>query len=539
MKQRQLVALCGTVVLAGGVAAGLGGFGSAGSEKNGARIADGRAVFVTASAASVAAPRPTALGSLTLPEAAIVEAAVPASPIPAQETPPVQVASADPGPVQDHGQQAAKSADAAAIDAAVPDAAVPPPDPAPVQVAALNTPDPEQDQAKGAVRFPEVAILDAPDSPTPPVQVAALNTPDPVQDQAKGAVSFPDVAILDAALPDSPVPAPPAPPEQVATANTPDPTPNEGEEAAKPVAPRDDCIGDTACVDMYLWSLYERTPKVDTIKVPEQIKVKVKKKGKTRTVTKTIFKLVDEDFAWKDPKAADKARMSLVDYVIGGMDAGFKMKLYRALRAMDLAGLVPGITSAFRDDYRQQIASGLKAATDRSYHGGSFRGGYGHGLAADIVSVKGDNRSQRYASTDVLWQWVDAHERELGIGRPYLDRDPPHVAPIDGKEYADHRSRAKTQVAKAQGAKAKAAKAAKAKVRVAKAEGAKAQGAKAKGAKAHVTTAKAKGAKAQAAKTKAQVAKAEGSKHPRSATRDDRGATKRAKAAKPSKVSSL
>ena len=32
---------------------------------------------------------------------------------------------------------------------------------------------------------------------------------------------------------------------------------------------------------------------------------------------------------------------------------------------------------------------GLKAATDRSYHGGSFRGGYGRGLAADVVSVKG------------------------------------------------------------------------------------------------------------------------------------------------------
>jgi hypothetical protein len=27
----------------------------------------------------------------------------------------------------------------------------------------------------------------------------------------------------------------------------------------------------------------------------------------------------------------------------------------------------------------------------------------------------------------------------FGIGRPYLDRDPPHIAPIDGKEYADKR----------------------------------------------------------------------------------------------------
>ena len=57
----------------------------------------------------------------------------------------------------------------------------------------------------------------------------------------------------------------------------------------------------------YLWSLYERTPKVDTIKVPERIKVTLKKKGKTRTVTQTIIKLVDEDFTWKDPKAAQKS----------------------------------------------------------------------------------------------------------------------------------------------------------------------------------------------------------------------------------------
>ncbi len=50
---------------------------------------------------------------------------------------------------------------------------------------------------------------------------------------------------------------------------------------------------------------------------------------------------------------------------------------------------MPGITSAFRDDYRQSIASGRKAASDSSYHGGSRRGGYGHGIAADLVSVKG------------------------------------------------------------------------------------------------------------------------------------------------------
>ena len=205
------------------------------------------------------------------------------------------------------------------------------------------------------------------------------------------------------------------------------------------------------CIDRYLWSLYERTRKIDTIKVPEQTKVTVKRNGKTRIVTKTITKLVDEDFTWKDPNAAKRAGMSPMDYVIGGMDPNFRVRLYHALRALDDAGLMPGITSAFRDDYRQTIAAGQKAQSDRSYHGGSFRGGYGHGLAADIVSVKGETRAERSASSEQLWKWIDTHEKELGIGRPYLDRDPPHVAPIDDKEYAAHRVEPHTQ--HAEGAK--------------------------------------------------------------------------------------
>jgi len=125
--------------------------------------------------------------------------------------------------------------------------------------------------------------------------------------------------------------------------------------------------------------------------------------------------------------------------VIGGMDRGFKGRLYRLFRALDDAGLAPGMTSGFRDDYRQSIASGNKAATDSSYHGGSRRGGYGHGLAADVVSVKGATRSERWLSSESLWNWIDAHGKEFGIGRPYLDKDPPHIAPIDGKEYVAKR----------------------------------------------------------------------------------------------------
>jgi hypothetical protein len=237
-----------------------------------------------------------------------------------------------------------------------------------------------------------------------------------------------------------------APPEQFAAVRPTDPVQNAARPAVSSEA-LDACPEPDACIDQYLWSLYERTPKVDTVKVEERIKEKVKVKGKMRTIVKTLTKYITQDFAWKDPKAAQKAGMSLKDYVIGGMDRGFKRKLYSALRTMDEAGFSPGITSGFRDDYRQELASGNKAAPDSSYHGGSRRGGYGHGLAVDLVSVNGGTRAQRCTWSEILWKWIDAHEKELGIGRPYLDKDPPHVAPIDGKEYADKRSAAKARLA--------------------------------------------------------------------------------------------
>jgi hypothetical protein len=211
------------------------------------------------------------------------------------------------------------------------------------------------------------------------------------------------------------------------------------------VADADECLDAQVCIDRYLWSLYEHTRKVDAIRVPEQVKVAVKRKGKIRIVTKTVSKFVIEDFAWKDPDAAKRAGMSQKDYVIGGMDQAFRVTLYHALRTLEDAGLMPGITSAFRDDYRQTIASGQKAQTDRSFHGGSFRGGYGHGQAADIVSIKGETRAERLVSSDQLWKWIDTHEKELGVGRPYLDRDAPHVAPVEGREYLAHRVEPKIQ----------------------------------------------------------------------------------------------
>jgi hypothetical protein len=242
--------------------------------------------------------------------------------------------------------------------------------------------------------------------------------------------------------------------------------PRDAGAAASRIEINGECLVAESCIDQFLYALYERTPKLDTIKEYEQRKVSVRnKKGKLVKVNKTFTRLVDNDFTWKDPKAAERSGMSMVDYVIGGMEKGFKLRLFHMLYAAENAGLSPGITSAFRDDYRQSIASGLKAASDRSYHGGSSRGGYGHGLAADIVSTKGATRAQRWVSTEELWKWVDANGKDFGIGRPYLDHDPPHVGPIDGREYVSRRggtkvasADAKSKVASSDAKKSKAAR---------------------------------------------------------------------------------
>jgi hypothetical protein len=315
------------------------------------------------------------------------------------------------------------------------------PETSPVQTAAVNTPDPMHAGAKEAVSPAETLDESLPDSSqtfgpkTSPVRIAAAGTLDQLHSAAKEAASSAET--LEASLAD---PSQALAPEK----------PTDAKEAVSSAETLDECLVREVCIDQYLWSVYQRTLKQDTVKVVERRKVTVKINGKPQTVFKEFTKLVDEDFTWKDPKAAEKSSMSLLEYVIGGMDQGFKLKLYHALHAMDDAGLSPGITSAFRDDYRQSLASGLKAATDRSYHGGSFRGGYGHGLAADLVSVKGETRAERLMSSENLWEWIDSHGKEFGIGRPYLDKDPAHVAPIDGKEYADHHRGANTQHAQSE-----------------------------------------------------------------------------------------
>jgi hypothetical protein len=172
-------------------------------------------------------------------------------------------------------------------------------------------------------------------------------------------VSAAEAPVIEDPSPDSHPTAPSETRRRLVSLFRPDlPAEEDPQPAARPVETLDECLVIDTCIDEYLWSLYERTPKVDTNKLTERIKTTVKTKGKTRTITKTITKYVVANFAWKDPIAAEKVGMSLKEYVIGGMDRGFKLKLFRALRMMDDAGFMPGITSAFRDDYRQSIEGG-------------------------------------------------------------------------------------------------------------------------------------------------------------------------------------
>jgi len=283
-----------------------------------------------------------------------------------------------------------------------------------------------------------------------PAAVAAATTPEKAADATADLYRYEPISLFEISLNDSSQVLPSEVPSvEMAMVTPTDPVPESAQPAVTTIEINEECLVAEICIDRYLWALYERAPKIDAIKVHERRKVTVKRKGKTVTVTRTFTRRVDEEFGWKDPKAADKAGMAMMDYVIGGMDRTFRLKLFHTLHAAEQAGLQPGITSAFRDDYRQSIATGLKAATDRSYHGGSTRGGYGRGLAADIVSVKGATRAQRWVSTEKLWKWIDERGKEFGIGRPYLNRDPPHVAPVDGQEYVSRRGGAKTQEADA------------------------------------------------------------------------------------------
>jgi len=129
------------------------------------------------------------------------------------------------------------------------------------------------------------------------------------------------------------------------------------------------------------------------------------------------------DFTWKDPAAAQRFGLPLDRYVIGGMDPDFKELVYAAGKRMDADGVKWSILAGFRDDWRQQIASGFKASAQNSCHGGSRSvGGYGNGRCIDVSTTEGP--------TAALFAWIDRVGRKFGLSRPMPGADPPHVATV-------------------------------------------------------------------------------------------------------------
>jgi hypothetical protein len=192
----------------------------------------------------------------------------------------------------------------------------------------------------------------------------------------------------DAAMPD-PNPRTPAP--EPAPAPSAQPTP-----PAKAAVPLPKHAAAMDPVEQYLWDVYQRKP------------MKSDSTG---------------DFTWKDQAAAKRLGISLRAYVIGGMDPDFREQLYHAGHAMDATGLHWSILSAFRDDYRQGLASGFKAHGGNSLHGGSrATGGYGHGRAIDITSI-----ASAEGESEAIWHWIDAHGAKYGLLRPMTRIDPAHV----------------------------------------------------------------------------------------------------------------
>jgi hypothetical protein len=80
-------------------------------------------------------------------------------------------------------------------------------------------------------------------------------------------VSVADIASGTAALSDPPpMPQPARPPVPFAAVSSTDPVQNAARPAVNSEA-LDACPEPDVCVDQYLWSLYERTPKVDSVSV--------------------------------------------------------------------------------------------------------------------------------------------------------------------------------------------------------------------------------------------------------------------------------
>jgi hypothetical protein len=109
--------------------------------------------------------------------------------------------------------------------------------------------------------------------------------------------------------------------------------------------------------------------------------------------------------------------MSTRDYVIGGIHPDLKQQMYEAGEAYESETGKPfSMTSGFRDNYRQSIASGFKARVGGSMHGNTPRTlGYGDGRAIDVPAG--------------IASWIAQRGGRFGLSQPMPGVDPYHIQP--------------------------------------------------------------------------------------------------------------
>jgi hypothetical protein len=132
------------------------------------------------------------------------------------------------------------------------------------------------------------------------------------------------------------------------------------------------------------------------------------------------------DFSWKDSAAAMRSGRTVCEYAISGMHPDLRESLYALGHRIDEAGINWSFLSAFRDDFRQSIASGFKAGNCGSWHGGSCRTkGWGDGRAADLWIS--DPAGYPVEDASALLELIDRIGPAVGLSRPMPGADPPHV----------------------------------------------------------------------------------------------------------------
>jgi len=116
-----------------------------------------------------------------------------------------------------------------------------------------------------------------------PISVKKAATADPESPETPVVLASVPAAVLVDGPPSDSGPPPQRAMRSLGSLFTSDPLKQDPQPAVRPVETPSECPAPEVCIDDYLWALYERTPKIDTNKVVERVKVKAKVTIKKRT----------------------------------------------------------------------------------------------------------------------------------------------------------------------------------------------------------------------------------------------------------------